>query len=302
MKKESTQKIGIYIVVVCGILWGLSGVLGQLLFQNTTVKVSWLSAIRMMFSGIVILIFLLFKDRKQLLALWKNSKFIIPFFLFAILGVMCVQYTYFAAVNASNAATATVLQYTYPVLILLYTSFCQRKNPQLYEIISILFAFLGIVLIATHGHFSTLQISPMALFWGLTSAFSFVFFTVYPKNLYKKFGIISIMGWAFFLGGLILFIISGSFKTSIPTDTYSLKLTLLISILGTLIPFVIYNQGVRILGNVKASVLVTIEPITSAILAFILTNVTFTIIDIIGFICILSAVELIALKSLKNNK
>lgn len=80
MKKESTQKIGIYIVVVCGILWGLSGVLGQLLFQNTTVKVSWLSAIRMMFSGIVILIFLLFKDRKQLLALWKNSKFIIPFF------------------------------------------------------------------------------------------------------------------------------------------------------------------------------------------------------------------------------
>lgn len=215
---------------------------------------------------------------------------------------MCVQYTYFAAVNASNAATATVLQYTYPVLILLYTSFCQRKNPQLYEIISILFAFLGIVLIATHGHFSTLQISPIALFWGLTSAFSFVFFTVYPKNLYKKFGIISIMGWAFFIGGLILFIISGSFKTPIPTDTYSLKLTLLISILGTLIPFVIYNQGVRILGNVKASVLVTIEPITSAILAFILTNVTFTIIDIIGFICILSAVELIALKSLKNNK
>lgn len=302
MKKKSTQKIGIYIVVICGILWGLSGVLGQLLFQNTTVKVSWLSAIRMMFSGIVILIFLIFKDRKQLFALWKNPKFIIPFFLFAILGVMCVQYTYFAAVNASNAATATVLQYTYPVLILLYTSFGQRKNPQLYEIISILFAFTGIILIATHGHFSTLQISPMALFWGLISAFSFVFFTVYPKNLYEKFGVISIMGWAFFIGGLTLFIISGNFKTPIPTDTYSLKLTLLISILGTLIPFVIYNQGVRILGNVKASVLVTIEPITSAILAFILTDITFTIIDIIGFICILSAVELIALKSLKNNK
>ena len=110
------------------------------------------------------------------------------------------------------------------------------------------------------------------------------------------------MGWAFFIGGLTLFIISGSFKTPIPTDTYSFKLMSLISILGTLIPFVIYNQGVIILGNVKASVLVTIEPITSAILAFILTDVTFTIIDIIGFICILSAVELIALKSLKNNK
>ena len=80
MKKKSTQKIGIYIVIVCGILWALSGVLGQLLFQNTTIKVSWLSAIRMIFSGIVILTFLLFKDRKQLFALWKNSKFIIQIF------------------------------------------------------------------------------------------------------------------------------------------------------------------------------------------------------------------------------
>ena len=300
MQIKLTEKIGISIVLLCGIMWGLSGVWGQILFQNTDIQVEWLSATRMLASGIIILIFLFLKDKKKLFSIWKTSKFIIPFLIFSIFGVMSVQYTYFAAVNKLNAATATVLQYIYPVLILLYTSLHNRKIPKFYEMISIVLAFSGIILIATHGNFSSLQISPIALFWGLTSAFSFVLYTIYPKNLYAKFGLIPIMGWAFFIGGFILFFISGCFKMKITLDSYSFGLISAISLLGTLIPFLIYGVGVKILGNLKASVLVTVEPITSAILAFILTDVKFTKVDILGFTCILCAVELIALQDLKN--
>ena len=37
MKKENNQKLGLLIVLFCGAMCGLSGVLGQLLFQTTTI-------------------------------------------------------------------------------------------------------------------------------------------------------------------------------------------------------------------------------------------------------------------------
>lgn len=299
---RSKERIGILIVIWCGIMWGLSGVLGEMLFKNSDVTVGWLVSIRMLISGCAILIYLCAKQGKKAFSLWRKKENIISFCIFTLFGLMAVQYTYFAAVNASNAATATVLQYTYPVLILLYTAICSKKMPQLHEAISIFLAFLGVILIATHGNLSSLSISPLALFLGLLSAFSFVFYTVYPKKLYEKVGLLQVMAWAFIIGGILLFIGTKSYSVYIDLSTYSLGLTLAITIFGTMIPFVIYGKGVEWLGNVRASLFVTVEPIFSAILAVILLSTSFKGIDIVGFICIIGAVELVAIRTLKESK
>lgn len=299
---KSREKIGILIVLWCGIMWGLSGVLGEMLFENSDVTVGWLASIRMFVSGCIILICLFVKQGKEVFSLWRKKENLIPFFIFTLFGLMAVQYTYFAAVDASNAATATVLQYTYPVLILLYTAISTKKIPQIHETISIFLSFLGVILIATHGNLSSLSISPIALFLGLLSAFSFVFYTVYPKKLYEEAGLLQVMAWAFVIGGIVLFIGTKSYSTHISLNGYSLGLTFSITIFGTMIPFVIYGKGVEWLGNVRASLFVTVEPIFSAILAVILLSTSFTMIDIVGFICIIGAVELVAVRTLKESK
>lgn len=301
MRKASNQKLGILIVLTCGTLWGLSGVLGQLLFQHSTISVEWLSSVRMLISGSSILVLVLIKRNRNIGDVWKKKRDVLSLLIFSILGVMAVQYTYFAAVAASNAATATVLQYTYPVLILFYTAFSTRKFPAVNEIIAILFACFGIFLISTHGNLHSLSISKTALFLGLLSAVSFVFYTVLPKGLYQKFGITPITGWAFLIGGVALFLITKCYKISVKFSPQSIILILAITFVGTLIPFLIYGFGVRILGNVKASLFVTVEPIVSAILTYSLTKQEFSMVDIGGFICIIVAIQLIAVKTLKND-
>lgn len=298
---KSKEKFGIVIVILCGIMWGLSGVLGQLLFRNTNVTVSHLVSIRMFFSGIFILFYVIIREGKEAFKVWKLNN-IISFLIFTIFGLTAVQYTYFAAINASNAATATVLQYTYPILVLIYTSIHNKKKPENYEIISIFLAFIGVFLIATHGKITSLSISTMALILGLLSALAFVFYTIYPKKLYEKLGMLQVMGWAFLLGSIILFIGTKSYEKNIDVNLYSITLIAIITIFGTMVPFVIYGKGVKWLGAVKASLFVTIEPVFSAILAFIFLNTKFAIIDIIGFISIIVAIELTAMKTMKNNK
>jgi len=134
---NSKEKLGMIIVLLCGAMWGLSGVLGEMLFRNSDITVEILSSARMIFSGVIILIFLFFREGKKIFDLWRNKDILIPFFVFSIFGLMSVQYTYFAAVNAANAATATVLQYTYPILVLVCTSVLAKKSPNPYEIVAI---------------------------------------------------------------------------------------------------------------------------------------------------------------------
>ena len=279
MKEQFNQKIGLLIVLICGSLWGLSGVLGQLLFQSSTISPEWLSSFRMITSGFCILLLISLKKGSYVFRIWQKKRSIFSLFIFSIFGVLAVQYTYFAAVAASNAATATVLQYTYPIFVLIVTSISTQKFPPIYEQIAIIVTCFGIFLIATHGNLHSLNISFIALILGILAALGFVFYTIYPKKLYEQFGITLISGWGFFLGGCILAFFSGCFYTPVSLSVSSISLILSITFFGSLIPFLLYGYGVQILGNVKASLFVTIEPIVSALLTFFLTGQSFSLID-----------------------
>lgn len=182
MNEHKKQLIGIPLVLLAGCLWGLSGVLGQLLFQSTDISIGYVSTIRMLVSGVGILSICIIKNDSSMFAIWKNKNAMIRLFFFAIAGVMSVQYTYFSAIAASNAATGTVLQYTYPILMLLYTSLYMKKMPSTQEIFAIISAFLGIVLISTHGNLHTLSISKAALAWGFLPQLLLSFIRYLRKN------------------------------------------------------------------------------------------------------------------------
>ena len=301
MNEHKKQLIGIPLVLLAGCLWGLSGVLGQLLFQSTDISIGYVSTIRMLVSGVGILSICIIKNDSSMFAIWKNKNAMIRLFFFAIAGVMSVQYTYFSAIAASNAATGTVLQYTYPILMLLYTSLYMKKMPSTQEIFAIISAFLGIVLISTHGNLHTLSISKAALAWGLSSAVAFVIYTVSPQKLHNHYSIFAVTGWGFLLAGILMCIITKSYAVHVSFTPYSALLVTAIAIFGTLIPFLIYGFGVRLLGNVKASLFATVEPVVSAILAFFLANVTFTNIDILGFVCILGAIQVVAMQAVRKS-
>ncbi len=298
--EKNNQRKGMFIVLACGIMWGLSGVIGEHLFSISEISVGALSSTRLLVSGVALLIFLAARRDPRLFAIWKCKKAWPAFFAFTIFAVVLVQYTYFAAIKCSTAATGTVLQYTYLTMMLVYTAVKNKKLPKAYETVSILAAFAGIFCIATHGNIHSLAINPMALFWGLFSGVCFVFFTVFPGKLYEQFGLFPVVAWAFLIGGVLLAIVNGG---AIPADQLSptnVSLALAISVLGTLIPFTIYGKGVQILGSLRASLFVSIEPISSAVMSVIFLGSSFAAMDVVGFVLIIGAIEFTSVMGLRN--
>lgn len=287
---------GFILAILAALLWGLSGTFAQFLFQQRGVNVEWMITVRMLCSGIILLLFPMVKGNKDLFGIWKNRKDALKLISFSLIGMLTVQYTYFATIKYSNAATATVLQYLGPVIIAIYLSVKNRKLPNAWQTISILLAVVGTFLLVTHGDIYSLNISKTALFMGIASAFSLAIYTLQPMELLRKYNSSVVIGWGMFLGGLAFSFVKSPFAVEGIWDFSTYISAGFIIILGTLVAFYAYLTAAQIIGGQQASLLASAEPLSATIVAVLWLNVPFLLLDWIGSAFIVSTIVLLGIK------
>ena len=292
MKKNDNT--GMLSTFVGGTLWGINGVMGNYLFLNKNVTTPWLIPYRLILAGFLLLSYLYYKKGSKIFDILKNPKDLLQIVLFGLIGMLGTQYTYFSAIQFSNAAIATVLTYFGPTLVLIYMCLREKRKPLKYEIVSICLSSFGVFLLATHGDITSLQISFKALVWGILSALSVVFYTVQPESLLKKYGASIVVAWGMMIGGIFITFVTKPWNISVTFDFVTFLVLMLIIVFGTIIAFILYLTGVNIIGPTKASIIACIEPVAATICAILFLGVTFDFLDVIGFICIISTIFIVA--------
>ena len=300
MKKDAN--FGMLTTFVGGTLWGINGVMGSFLFLYKNITTNWLIPYRLVLAGLLLLGYLYYKKRTQIFDILKNPKDLIQILLFGLIGMLGTQYTYFSAIQFSNAAIATVLTYFGPTLVLIYMCLREKRKPLKYEIVSICLSSFGVFLLATHGDITSLQISFKALVWGILSALSVVFYTVQPESLLKKYGASIVVAWGMMIGGIFITFVTKPWNISVTFDFVTFLVLMLIIVFGTIIAFILYLTGVNIIGPTKASIIACIEPVAATICAILFLGVSFGFLDLIGFICIISTIFIVAYFDKKAKK
>lgn len=300
MKKNDNT--GMLSTFVGGTLWGVNGVMGNYLFLNKNVTTPWLIPYRLILAGFLLLGYLYYKKGSKIFDILKNPKDLLQIVLFGLIGMLGTQYTYFSAIQFSNAAIATVLTYFGPTLVLIYMCLREKRKPLKYEIVSICLSSFGVFLLATHGDITSLQISFKALVWGILSALSVVFYTVQPESLLKKYGASIVVAWGMMIGGIFITFVTKPWNISVTFDFVTFLVLMLIIVFGTIIAFILYLTGVNIIGPTKASIIACIEPVAATICAILFLGVRFDFLDLIGFICIISTIFIVAYFDKKAKK
>ena len=300
MKKNDNT--GMLSTFVGGTLWGINGVMGNYLFLNKNVTTPWLIPYRLILAGFLLLGYLYYKKGTKIFDVLKNPKDLFQIVLFGFIGMLGTQYTYFSAIQFSNAAIATVLTYFGPTLVLIYMCLREKRKPLKYEIVSICLSSFGVFLLATHGDITSLQISFKALVWGILSALSVVFYTVQPESLLKKYGASIVVAWGMMIGGIFITFVTKPWNISVTFDFVTFLVLMLIIVFGTIIAFILYLTGVNIIGPTKASIIACIEPVAATICAILFLGVTFDFLDVIGFLCIISTIFIVAYFDKKAKK
>lgn len=292
----STRIRGFSMVLAASLLWGVSGTVAQSLLQYYHFTTDWLVAARLLLSGVMLLLLSLAGEKRQ--NVWKIFSSGADFgklVIFALLGLLAVQYTYFASIELGNAATATLLQYLGPVFLTGYLVVRNRRLPSLAQMLALVLALLGTFLLITNGNPGSLSISTGAVLWGLASAVALAFYTLYPKPLLDRWGSTVVLGWGMLIGGIGLCLLTQPWQATNQIWTVQSALAVLFLVLfGTLIAFYLYLDSMRFILPSETSVLACAEPLSAVVATVVWLHVPFGFFEWLGAFCIVGTIFALA--------
>ncbi|MDL0103423.1 DMT family transporter [Campylobacter felis] len=284
--------MGVFLVVLGGIFWAVSGVLAEYLFENHY-SVEWVSFYRLFCTGILLIIVSLKRFEVQILT-QKSTLF--SLFIYAFFGLLLTQYGYFKAIFYTDAGTATMIQYSAPLMIMLFLCFKNKILPKTLEIFALILILSALFLIATGGNLSEFKTSFWGLFWALGAALGITFYSLCARNIIEKYGIFLLMGWASLMAsGILLILLLGK----IPSYDFDLKGYLALAgiiFIGTIGAFCLYLKGVEYIGALRASMIACIEPVAAAFMSHFFLKTQYSFLELFAFSLIIVSVFLNAMK------
>lgn len=291
---NAMRRRGILLVLAAAVFWAAGGAVTQFLFHTQHLSPEWLVTIRMLLAGTLILVPTACQNVRELFLIWRSPDSRRRLLIFAIFGMMLMQYSYFVAIQTSNAATATILQYLAPSMIALYSIIRARTSPTLVQVVAILFALAGTFLLVTKGDIHSLALSPTAIAWGIFSAGTLAFYTVYPSHHLIRWPSPILLGWAMIIGGIAMIPLGQPWQFVGEASLASLAGILFIIIFGTICSFYCFLESIKYITPQEAGTLASSEALFVVLLSIAFLSTPFHLLDWIGGACIVLTVILLA--------
>lgn len=291
-----SMRNGILCATIGAVTWGLNGTVTQFLFMNYTVNSAWLTAIRMIAAGLILVFTILPTHHRQMRQLFSDSHEVLRLCAFALFGLLWCQYAYLTAIKYSNSGTATVLQTLCIVLMAIFLAIRHRKLPVPRETVSIILAFSGVFLIATNGNPASMIISPEGLFWGLMAAIGAVSYPLLSHDLAWRWHASVVNGPSMIIGGTVLLCALQLWNNTPDLDFIGWLAVAFIIVIGTAVSFTFFVRGISQIGPMKATLIGTLEPVIATIVSALWLGTEFHLIELIGFVFILTTVFLLVVR------
>lgn len=303
MNSTSQRLKGIIVIISGAMLWGATGPMMEWVLSSSELSVSFMLTVRLTLAGAMLLLFLML-TKKDIFSIWKSPFWWVKLIIFGVLGMLGVQYTFVAAINASNAVLATLLQFLAPIFVVLYVSFAQRMMPPKYQVIGIAGTLVGLFLLLTNGSFSNLLVSNEALLWGLGVGLTFAFYTLYPTSIMNEWGVLIVVGWGMLIGGLVLGLFKGFWQfeeMEIMLQPNIAWMMVWIILCGTF-AFVLFLGSMKYISPVETSILSSMEPLTAMVISVIWLGRVLEGWQIAGVIIMLVCVTWLSLEGDRQTK
>lgn len=294
VRQDRRAATGVLATLVGGIFWGLSGTCASFLFANYQVDTMWLMCARQLVSGALFLVIILARraDRESLKRLLANRRDMLTMVAFAAFGVLLNQFGYLLAVRLTNAGTATVLQCLQLLIIMVYACITTRRAPKKREVAGVVLALAGTYLLATGGNPSNLAIPLEGIGIGLVAAVGAACMSIVPVRILPVYGSSVVTGCGMLMSGIATSLFIQPWAHMPQLDGIGLGAFFVLAAVGSCLSYMLYMQGVRDIGSMRASLIGTIEPVSAAVTSAAVLGTVFMGTDVAGFACVILMVFL----------
>lgn len=283
---------GTLCVIAAGMCWGTTGTIQA--FAPEGASSLTVGSARVVFSGVILLLFMLAKRGRALFAGGWSVRGVI----LAAAGLAAYQLTFFTAVRMTGVAVGTMVAIgaAPPVAgICGRLFFRERLSPRWYA--ATVLAVAGCIMLVLGGNSGALEISFLGVFLAFCAALSYalegVGLRMIQKGPYDTIAVVSAVSGLMALPWLL----TGDAAWMLePRGALCMAL---LTFLSTVIPYTLFTIGVQ---NVELGVVYTLslaEPLTAWFLSTVLLGERLSILGSIGVAVLFSGILLLAL-SKKN--
>lgn len=293
MTKQNNLTSGVFIAILGIVLFSAKAVMVKMAYQYN-VETLHLLVFRMVFAlpfYIAILLYQKNSNQPQV----SNKEWLWLFF-FGFIGYYLAAYFDFLGLQYIKAGLERIILFVYPTLVLLISRIFLKTPITEAQVIAILITYIGVI-IAFWGEVS-LQSSHLVLggFLIFLSALTYASYLVGSGWLIPKFGVLKFTSLAMIISCLCVI---GHYLTVDRGDLFQYEaevywLGFLMAIVSTLIPSFLVSWAIKILGTSNFSIIGSLGPISTIILAFIFLGERLQFVQIIGALIVISGVVFIS--------
>ncbi|MFA6023736.1 MAG: DMT family transporter [Candidatus Gracilibacteria bacterium] len=284
MVKKS--KLAYIYTVLAILLWGSTASVSKLILQD-------ISSIQLIFYSfpftiVGLFLIMLFQGKLKDLTTYKKQD-IWKLAGMGFLGCFLYYVFLFGAIERTSAQEAFVVNYLWPVMVVIFGVLLLREKFTGRTVISILLSFIGVAIVVSKGEWMSLDnLNLTAILMAASGAMVYGLFSVLGKKL--KYEVFSSMFY-YYLFGFIYVLLSVLFFSEIPSlDMKQVAGLAWIGFFTNGLAFVFWFKALEIGETAKVSNLVFLTPFASLIFIHFLVGEPILISSIIGLVLIVLGV------------
>jgi len=298
-KSIKTPSRGYFYVIFAAVLWAVSGSSAKFLF-NCGVTPFQLVQLRITIAALGLSLWLLLRNPSLLKI---DRKDILYFALFGTFGMGALQFTYLFAISKINVAAAILLQYMAPPFIAVHAVVFARDKLSLPTIMALLGATFGCYLVVGAYNLDVLAMNIAGIVSGILSAISFAWYSIHGEYGMRRYNPLTVLFYALLFAALMWNILHRPLEAfSHPYSVVQWGWIMYIGVMGTLVPFGLYLEGVNLIRATRASITATLEPITAGVISFIFLNEILEPLQIMGGVLVIASIIILQIKQEYDEK
>lgn len=247
-----------------------------------------LSGGRALAAFVILGAYLLIARRKEMTVRPRELPFLA---VFGVVGMAAVHYTYFKTISLTSVATAILLEYLAPIIVLVVSVLVLGERLTWVLPAGVALSVTGCALVVGALGGEGLEVSTAGITWGLLSA---VFFATYSLMGTYAAGRFSPWKLLFFgLGFATLFwlaVLGPSNVLGVFAESSTALAVVYVAVMSTIVPFAAFLQALHYIEPTQATITATLEPVLAGLAAFALFGEVLTITQLVGGALVILAI------------
>ena len=185
-----------------------------------------------------------------------------------LVGMAFSNYTYYFALQRIPVATAALLLYTAPLIVLAASIVFLGEPPERRDVVAAVLTLAGAALVVRAYQPAGLRLDPAGVTASILNAFAWAFYSLWGKTLSPRVSPWTIMAYSLATGTAFWLVAAPPWRLLlVPHPAWVWVGITVVTVFGTLLPFGMFLAGLARISAAHASVTATVEPVVAAAVA-----------------------------------